>query len=170
MVFSLGNFPVLENKDESLADDLLGEKRKRKRKIDCYEILEQNWREMKMIYCVLSEDKIPKEVKYCVYCRREQNSEEKRGGEKQNSRTKKRCLCQWQIWLWKANYSVTRIYPLGAKKSQKCVSGTLKDSGGSRTGWPNYSQCPFPGRTDRGELCQNTAEVPRKEAGLIREI
>jgi len=42
MVFSLGNFPVLENKDESLADDLLGEKRKRKRKIDCYEILEQN--------------------------------------------------------------------------------------------------------------------------------
>ena len=61
MDFKLGNFPVLENKDNSLADDLLDGKRKRKP--DYYEVLEQNWRQMKMIYYVLSEDKIPKEVK-----------------------------------------------------------------------------------------------------------
>lgn len=60
MDFKLGNFPVLESKDKSLADDLLDGKRKRKP--DYYEVLEQNWIQMKMIYCVLSEDKIANEM------------------------------------------------------------------------------------------------------------
>lgn len=59
MYFSLGSFPMLESKDDNLPDDLLD----RKRKPDYYEVLEQNWRQMKMIYSVLNEDKILKEVK-----------------------------------------------------------------------------------------------------------
>lgn len=59
MYFRLGSFPMLESKDDSLADDLLDGNRKP----DYYEVLEQNWREMKMIYGVQNEDKILKEVK-----------------------------------------------------------------------------------------------------------
>lgn len=50
---------MLESKDDNLPDDLLD----RKRKPDYYEVLEQNWRQMRMIYSVLNEDKILKEVK-----------------------------------------------------------------------------------------------------------
>lgn len=50
---------MLESKDDNLVDDLLD----RKRKPDYYEVSEQNWRQMKMIYSVLNEDKILKEVK-----------------------------------------------------------------------------------------------------------
>lgn len=107
-----------------------------------------------------------------MYCRGEQNSEDKTG-EKQNSGTKKRDLCQWGLWSRKTSCIVTRLYLLAIvspKKALRCLSGPLKDSGGSRLERHTCSQCQIPCGREGGELCQNTAEARRKKAELICEI
>lgn len=135
---------------------------------DVCEVFQQNWRGMKIVYCVLSESKVLKEVKlYSVYSRaKTQFRGQKPGGKILKNEEvfiiggfchgKTSCL----FTTWSLRYEL--ITESQIKQAVKCVCGAWNVLGRSRIGELTCSLWQIAVGTGQGQLWQYTTKTQDK--------